>query len=66
MPGDWIIQFGFLFLILTFSYLEALELGSQTALGLSGHLETLSCALIFLVEGLRPTEVICPRTHGET
>lgn len=33
MVGDWTIHFGFLVLILIFYYLEAFELGSQTALG---------------------------------
>lgn len=48
------------------SYLEVLELGSQMALGLSACLETFPCALTFLVEELRPTEEICPRSHSKT
>lgn len=63
--AGWLDCSVWLFFIFIFSYLKVLELRSQIALGLSGHLETLSCALVFLVEELRPTKVICSILQGK-
>ena len=49
--------------VFTFSSLEVFHLGSQTALGPSGCLETLPRAIIFPRRG---TEVMCPRSHSKT
>lgn len=48
-----------------FFLFEGFRIGTP-ALGPSGHWETLSCALLFLVKELRPVEVIGPRSHGQT